>query len=543
MSAYFIGVDVGTGSARAGVFDASGNMLASSKQDIRIWREAGDVVEQSSDDIWAAVCFSVNGAVKSAGIDPRQVAGVGFDATCSLVVLDPAGRPLPVGPSGDPARNIIVWMDHRATEQAARINQLGSSVLDYVGGVISPEMETPKLLWLAENMPATFRSAWQFFDLTDFLTWRATGSLARSVCTVTCKWTYLAHENRWDEGYFRTIGLGALADEGFSRIGLDIVPAGTALAHGLTPEAAADFGLRPGVAVGAGLIDAHAGGVGTVGAKGGRGNVETRMAYVFGTSACTMTTTRAPKFVRGVWGPYFSAMTPGLWLCEGGQSAAGAAIDALVRMHPLSNPSEREAETAGQSLSGWLCDQAKLMGAPEKAADLIVDLHVVPDFLGNRAPFADPHARGVIAGLTLSGKLGDLVGLYLAGIIGLGYGVRQILAAQKSQGIETNMIVVSGGAARDDLVRQLLADSAGVAVAGVTSQEPVLLGAAMLGAVASRSYADLDSAMLEMSEIGHIYEPDADTRMWHDRRFRAFEVLQKAEREIRALPHLTNAPA
>jgi D-ribulokinase len=266
------------------------------------------------------------------------------------------------------------------------------------------------------------------------------------------------------------------------------------------------------------------------------------MAYVFGTSACTMTTTRAPKFVRGVWGPYFSAMTPGLWLCEGGQSAAGAAIDALVRMHPLSGPSEREAETAGQSLSGWLCDQAKLMGAPEKAADLIGDLHVVPDFLGNRAPFADPHARGVIAGLTLSGKLGDLVGLYLAGIIGLGYGVRQILAAQKAQGIETNMIVVSGGAARDDLVRQLLADSAGVAVAGVTSQEPVLLGAAMLGAVASRSYADLDHAMLEMSEIGHTYEPNADTRMWHDRRFRAFEVLQKAEREIRALPQLTNAP-
>jgi D-ribulokinase len=79
-----------------------------------------------------------------------------------------------------------------------------------------------------------------------------------------------------------------------------------------------------------------------------------------------------------------------------------------------------------------------------------------------------------------------------------------------------------------------LADSAGVTVAGVTSQEPVLLGSAMLGAVASGSYADLDQAMLEMSEIGQVYEPDAETRLWHDRRFRAFEVLQKAEREIRA---------
>ena len=83
---------------------------------------------------------------------------------------------------------------------------------------------------VAEGAPARrpIAAAWQFFDLTDFLTWRATGSLARSVCTVTCKWTYLAHEGRWDAGYFRQIGLGDLADEGFARIGTEIVPAGHA---------------------------------------------------------------------------------------------------------------------------------------------------------------------------------------------------------------------------------------------------------------------------------------------------------------------------
>ena len=165
MERYFIGVDVGTGSARAGVFDASGAMLGLAKQDIQIWREGGDIVEQSSDDIWVAVCASVRNAVQSAAIDPADVAGVGFDATCSLVVIGSEGRGLPVGPSGDPSRNVIVWMDHRATEQAERINRLKSQVLDYVGGVISPEMETPKLLWLAEHMPATFGNAWQFFDL------------------------------------------------------------------------------------------------------------------------------------------------------------------------------------------------------------------------------------------------------------------------------------------------------------------------------------------------------------------------------------------
>ncbi|MEY9448838.1 ribulose kinase [Bradyrhizobium diazoefficiens] len=152
----FLGIDVGTGSARAGVFDRSGRLLASDSAPVALWRETGDVVEQSSEDIWRAVCRSVRGAVAQAGIAPDSIVGIGFDATCSLVVLGEGGAPLPVGLSGDPARNVIVWMDHRAADQARRINQTGETVLDYVGGTISPEMETPKLLWLAENMPDTF---------------------------------------------------------------------------------------------------------------------------------------------------------------------------------------------------------------------------------------------------------------------------------------------------------------------------------------------------------------------------------------------------
>jgi len=534
VSACFLGVDVGTGSARAGVFDAAGRMLGTAKHDIRTWREAGDIVEQSSDDIWAAVASSVREAVKAAGVQPSEIAGIGFDATCSLVVLGAGGRPLPVGPSGDAARNIIVWMDHRATEQAERINKIGGGVLNYVGGVISPEMETPKLLWLAENLPATFHGAWQFFDLADYLTWRATGSLARSVCTVTCKWTYLAHESRWDASYFRAVGLGALADEGFRRIGEVVVPGGTALAQGLTSQAAAELGLPAGVPVGAGLIDAHAGGVGTVGARGADASVETRMAYVFGTSACTMTTTRAPVFVRGVWGPYFSAMAPGLWLLEGGQSAAGAAIDQLVRMHPASAQAARHAEAAGVSLSEWLSREARALGAPSAMAALVGEIRVVPEFLGNRAPFADPQARAIISGLSLNDDLKGLIGLYLAGLAGIGYGARQILRAQGAEGVRTDTIVVSGGAGRDPLVRQILADCTGATVAATTAPDPVLLGSAMLGAVACGRYADLEQAMREMSEIGETYSPQAELLPWHAACFKAFERLQQVDREIRA---------
>src|SRR5215218_7146384 len=100
MANHFLGIDVGTGSVRAGVFDEHGTLLGSAKADIALWREAGGIVEQSSSDIWRAVCACVREAVLHSDVPTESVAGIGFDATCSLVVLGPDGQPLPIGPSG-----------------------------------------------------------------------------------------------------------------------------------------------------------------------------------------------------------------------------------------------------------------------------------------------------------------------------------------------------------------------------------------------------------------------------------------------------------
>ena len=529
---YVIGVDVGTGSARAGIFELTGRMVSSAKRDITLFRASGSIVEQSSAEIWSAVCDAVKGALSQAAVPPERIAGIGFDATCSLVVLGSGGQSLPVGPSEQAERDVIVWMDHRAVTQAQRINATDHEVLKYVGGRISPEMETPKLLWLLENKPEVFAAAWQFFDLTDFLTWRATGDLSRSTCTVTCKWTYLAHERRWDESYFRTVGLGVLADEAFARIGQTVVDPGTPLGAGLTAAAAAALGLQVGTPVATGVIDAHAGGIGTVGADG---HAESCLAYVFGTSSCTMTTTRRPVFVPGVWGPYFSAMVPDAWLNEGGQSVAGAAIEHLLSMHPAAPDARRRAHDAGQSLPELLAGLATQAAASLSDAVALVDgLHVVPEFLGNRAPLADPQARAVIAGLGMDDDLESLIALYVAGLCGIGYGLRQIIEAQADAGAPIERVIISGGAGRSDLVRQLLADATGKAVLATRAEEPVMLGAAMLGAVAGRLFDGVQSAMAGMSQISRRHEPAAGTvAACHEARFRAFKQLQAVAREIR----------
>jgi D-ribulokinase len=535
---FFIGVDVGTGSARAGIFNSSGKLLGSAKRVIATWHEAGDIVEQSSDQIWQSVCTSVREAIALSGVAASQVTGIGFDATCSLVAVKADGTPVTVSPSGDASRNIIVWMDHRSAGEAKEINAGNHDVLRYVGGRISPEMETPKLLWLKHHLPESFAAADYFFDLPDYLTWRASASLSRSMCTVTCKWTYLAHENRWDAGYFERIGLGEFVKEGFARIGTDIVAPGSALGTGLTEQAAEDLGLPVGIAVGASLIDAHAGGVGTLGANiaGVEKSVESRLAYIFGTSACSMASTKQPVFVDGVWGPYYSAMVPGLWLNEGGQSAAGAAIDHLVQMHPASSSAKLEAEKNSLSLVAWLEQQVS-----SKFSDLSTaisdakSVHVVPEFLGNRSPFADPDARAIIAGIGLENDLESLIALYIAGLSGIGYGLKQLLKKLAENGVLIDLIVASGGAAQSNLVCQMLADTTNTSVSIADTPEPVLLGSAMLAAVAADQFKTLEEAMQQMSGTSQLFNPCVgEAEVLHDRRFQAFETLQSAARLVKA---------
>ncbi len=538
----FIGVDVGTSSARAGVFDEKGTLLATARHPITVWHEAGSVVEQSSSEIWAACAASVCAAMAEAALPPSAVKGIGFDATCSLVVLDAAAHPLTVSTSGDERRNIIVWMDHRAIAEARLVNDTHDDVLRYVGGSISPEMEIPKLLWLKRHLPSTYRSAGHFFDLADYLSFRATGSTARSICTLACKWNFLAHERRWSERYFERIGLGDLASDSYAKIGNEVVAPGTPLGIGLNKSAAHDLGLLEGTPVGASLIDAHAGGVGTIGGREKSGDsvdICRRLAYIMGTSACIMATTSEPRFVPGVWGPYYSGMVPGFWLNEGGQSAAGAAIDHLIKSHPVYNEAAAAAHAGGMEVLEFL--ERRIVSRvqnPGEAALFARDIHVLPEFLGNRSPFADPDSRAIVAGMDLDADIGSMERLFVAGLCGLAYGLADVVEAFRSHGVDSDLMVISGGAGRSSLVRQIMADTTALTVAVPQTQEPVLLGAAMLGAVAGNVYGSIGEAMGSMSAIGCLSEKTAPGMAdFHRIKREVHGLMRKLDRESRDAMH------
>src|SRR5688572_11140262 len=128
--------------------------------------------------------------------------------------------------------------------------------------------------------------------------------------------------------------------------------------------------------------------------------LETRVALIGGTSSCHMAVSREPKFVPGVWGPYFSAMIPDLWLTEGGQSATGALIDHVIHSHARAAELTRDAKKRGVSVYQLLNERLDALAEKEAfPAALTSELHVLPDHHGNRSPRAAPTLRGMVSGL------------------------------------------------------------------------------------------------------------------------------------------------
>src|SRR5690606_23319115 len=149
-----------------------------------------------------------------------------------------------------------------------------------------------------------------------------------------------------------------------------------------------------------------------------------------------MATTAEPAFVPGIWGPYFSAMVPGAWLNEGGQSTSGAAIDHLVQSPRAWGRASAEAKTAGLGTLDYL--EGRIAARVSDLADsalLSRSLHVLPDFLGNRSPFADPGVRGVVAGISLDDSIEDLERTFVAGLSGIAYGLGEVIDALRAKGI------------------------------------------------------------------------------------------------------------
>ncbi|KAK6357862.1 hypothetical protein TWF730_007219 [Orbilia blumenaviensis] len=543
---FAVGVDVGTGSARACIIDFTGELLAEVSKEIKTWNPKADYYEQSTTNIWESICYCVKACLTKANVDPSRVTGIGFDATCSLAVLsESTDRPVSVaGPDFEEyERNVILWMDHRCPEETASINATNHKLLKYVGGKMSIEMEIPKVLWLKNHMPTEKFRDCKFYDLVDALTHIASGKETRSFCSTVCKQGYVpvgidGSVKGWQEDFLNSIGLPELVEDGFKRMGGVHGETGTILSAGelvggLCEEAAEQLGLPVGTKIGSGVIDAYAGWVGTVGAKvelheplldesipnNSLEQAFTRLAAVAGTSTCHLVMSKDPVFVPGVWGPYRDVILPDFWMAEGGQSSTGSLLNHVLTTHPSYATAKAQATEKGQSvyelLNTRLEDLRVEQGAPT-ISYIAKHIFFYGDHHGNRSPIADATMRGSIIGLSMDTSVNDLALQYYAAMEFIAQQTRHIISAMNDSGHTIKTIFMSGGQCRNPILMSLIANATRLPVAIPRYIDAaVVLGSAMLGAKAASADASgktegLWGIMDRLSKPGKMVEVTKD---------------------------------
>ncbi|CAM4769553.1 unnamed protein product [Rotaria magnacalcarata] len=547
-SSYAIGIDVGTGSVRCMIFDEKWTPVVQCQKPILTYHSASAPLEyeQSSTDIWQAICYCVRQCLELGSFTSEQVGlirSIGFDATCSLVVLDEKYEPVSVSRSGNDEQNIIMWLDHRAHAEATIINSSADEVLQNFGGKISLEMQPGKLMWLKRNLSKEqWTRANHFFDLPDYLHFRATNQLDRSLCSSVCKLCYRSSETQhgWDENFWAKFDLDDLMKNNGEKLGqLVRKPFSKSNTDVLSKKAADELGLPEGIHIGTPLIDAYAGALGGLACKSPivDAHLSERLIIVAGTSSCFMACSEKAVFVPGVWGPHYNVLIPNLWLSEGGQSAAGKSIDHVIQIHPAYNELKQLADEQNRNTFDVLNEVLNNLQQKHKIDNVSLlsnDLHMTIDFHGNRSPLADPGLGATIAGLNFDTSLNNLAIQYLTVVQAVAYDSRHIIETMTKSGHHFRVVQICGGLARLGLLTQIIADVVQMPVyVSEPTNDCVLLGAAICGQLIADNERQVEDLLNNIACPIQVYMPDSKIADFHKDKYEIYRLLQQTEMDNR----------
>lgn len=479
MARYVLGIDGGTESFRAGVFDEMGRPLGFGVSPNRTEIRHPGWAEQSP-NAWAdSLVDAIRKALESSGVPPDRVEGVGLDGTsCTVLFLDKNGAPL---------RDAVMWMDIRATKEADEIADTGDAALQYVGfGRVSPEWFPCKTLWVKRHEPDVYAAAATIFEETDWIAWYLTGERTVNIDTISIRWFFNSNKGGFPLSLYRKIGLESV----FERVPERIVKIGE-LVGGLRREIAECTGLRAGIPVAGGGADALVGVIGLNALDPGK------LALITGSSHLQIGIAEKEIHARGLFGSYPDAIVDGRDVIEAGQISTGSVLRWFT-----SNfiNAELSAEAAKRKISVFdLLNEHAARIAP--GSDGIV---VLEHWQGNRTPWTDAASRGVIRGLTLSHTPAHL---FRATMEGIAYGTSVIVSVMEDAGVKVDEIIACGGATLSDLWMQITADVTGKLITVTDEPQAVCLGSAIAASVAAGIYDSLQTAAGAMVRTKQHFHP------------------------------------
>ena len=481
-----LGVDVGTSSTKGTLVALDGTILATAVREHSVSRPAPGHVEMDAEIWWEEFLDIARELTADGAADvTAEVTAIGVSGMGPCVLL--------TDESGEPVRPAILYgVDTRAGDEIHHLtNVLGrEEIVAHCGGMLTSQAAGPKVAWVARHEPEVYARARRLFMPASYLAFRLTGEYVLDhVSASQSAPMYSLRHQTWHPEWAERVGPGLELPE--LRWASEAAGTVQSAITRLVP------GLRAGIPVITGTIDAWAEAVSVDAASPGD------LMLMYGTTTFLVATTVEPVASRTLWPA--SGVEPGAYALSGGMASSGAITGWLRELtgSPEFDELLAEAEASGTGANG---------------------LVMLPYFAGECSPIADPGARGVIAGLTLSHTRGDL---YRAALEAAAFGVRHHLETLTAAELSLDRVVAVGGGARSDLWPQIVSD-----VTGLVQRIPRrVVGASYGGSMLAARLAH-GTDVSRWNHTDHEIVPDTAQRERYDELYQLYRDLYPATYEI-----------
>ncbi len=458
-----LGLDVGTSGARCVAIDETGRLLAEAASEYPLHSPRPGWSEQDPEDWWEASRTVLGRVALKVGQD---VAGIGLTGQMhGAVFLDGADAII---------RPALLWNDQRTQEQCDEITRLvgRDELIRIAGNPALTGFQAPKLLWLREEEPRAYARMRRLLLPKDYIRLRLTGQAATDVSDASGTLLLDLRSRSWSDEILGTLEI--------PRRWLPEVFEGPEASGGVLAGVAGELGLRPGIPVAAGGGDNAAGAVGSGIIAGGLASCS------IGTSGVLFAHSDALRLDPSGRLHAFCHAVPNRYHLMGVSLSAGGSLRWWRDI--LGNATYEEM--------GLLAAQA-----PPGSEGLVF----VPYLTGERSPHLDPLARGAFFGLSSRHSAAHLTRAVMEGVA---FSLRDSLDLMKELGEAPTQVRVTGGGARSDLWRQVLADVFDCRIVRTASDQGPAFGAALLASVAAGVHTNVEEACAGIELRADADDPD-----------------------------------
>lgn len=486
-----IGVDIGTTGIRSVAYRLDGSSTAIQTEEYPLSTDQSGVADQDADTIMMALEAVLARTVKLLKEEAAQVKGVAFSSVLHSF--------LAIGEDGRPLSRLMTWADTRGQIYLEEVKGKLDAAASYhrTGCPLHPMYSLLKIYWLKQQRPGIFAQAAWFGTIKDYAFHRLTGTrvLDRSIASGTgC---YNIRTLEWDQDILKFLGVS-------ERQMPKVVP--TTTQYPLTDTMAKRLGLPSGLPVIIGAGDGMMANVGVGAVKKGQINI------TIGTSGAIRMAADEPKTdeKRRTW---CYNLAEGRWMLGGAINNGGISFR-WVR-DKFAETEQRVAEKLGLDSYALLATYAEKV--PAGANGLIL----MPFFTGERAPYWNADARGVLFGLTLNHDKRHIIRAVLEGIC---YRMKSVLLSLEDITGKAEEIRVSGSFTRSEVWLQILSDVLGREISVPNVEEGAAFGAAILGFYTLGMIASIDVAA-EMVGIKKVFRPNPDHYASYEKLYTIYEQI------------------